>query len=80
MTRRTIETGLRQSFTTDLTKASWRKSSHSNGQSNCVEVATNLVADDQPGIVAVRDSKDRTGPVLVLTPAQWRTFTARLCG
>jgi len=26
--------------------------------------------------VAVRDSKDRNGPVLVLTSAQWRAFTA----
>jgi hypothetical protein len=29
-----------------------------------------------PGVVAVRDSKDRNGPVLVLTSAQWREFTA----
>jgi Domain of unknown function (DUF397) len=26
--------------------------------------------------VAVRDSKDRTGPVLTFTPAEWETFTA----
>jgi DNA-binding MarR family transcriptional regulator len=27
-------------------------------------------------VVAVRDSKDRRGPVLRLTPDQWRAFTA----
>jgi Domain of unknown function (DUF397) len=32
--------------------------------------------DNLPGIVAVRDSKDRNGPILVLTSAQWREFTA----
>lgn len=56
----------------DLTRARWRKSSYSSGNGgNCVEIAGNL-----PGIVAVRDSKDPDGPVLSLTPAQWRLFTA----
>jgi Domain of unknown function (DUF397) len=49
----------------------WRTSSYSNNGAACVEVAGNM-----PGIVAVRDSKNRTGPVLVLTSAQWREFTA----
>jgi hypothetical protein len=34
-----------------------------------VEIAGNL-----PGVVAVRDSKNPTGSVLVFTPAEWRTF------
>jgi Domain of unknown function (DUF397) len=57
-----------------LDRAQWRTSSYSgtNG-GNCVEVARNL-----PGIVAVRDSKDRTGPVLTFGPAQWDAFTAGL--
>jgi hypothetical protein len=38
-----------------------------------VEVARNL-----PGIVAVRDSKDRQGAALAFTPEEWRAFTARL--
>ncbi|SNT56544.1 protein of unknown function [Actinomadura meyerae] len=52
----------------DLTNAKWRKSSHSgpNG-GNCVELA------DAAGVVAVRDSKDPDGPVLLLTRAALRT-------
>ena len=54
----------------DLTGAQWRKSTRSNGQGACVEVATNL-AD----MVAVRDTKDKgTGPILVFTPDQWDAF------
>jgi hypothetical protein len=55
----------------DLSAAEWRKSTYSNAQSNCVEVAANLV-----GIVAVRDSKDPHGPALAFTPGEWRAFAA----
>ncbi|WP_432049617.1 DUF397 domain-containing protein [Verrucosispora sp. NA02020] len=55
----------------DLTGADWRKSSRS-GTSECVEVADNL-----PGIVGVRDSKDATGPALVFTPTAWHAFIAK---
>ena len=54
---------------TDLSGAIWRKSTRSNNGGACVEVASNL-----PGIVAVRDSKDRGGPALTFDPAQWRAF------
>jgi hypothetical protein len=58
----------------DLTRAVWRKSSYSSGNGgNCVEIAANL-----QGVVAVRDSKHPDGPVLTLTPAEWRTFAARV--
>lgn len=36
---------------------------------SCVEVADNL-----PGRVLVRDSKDRQGPALTFGPAAWRAF------
>lgn len=54
----------------DLSGARWRKSSLSGSGNNCVEVADNL-----PGVVAVRDSKDPHGPALVFTPDGWRAFT-----
>lgn len=53
----------------NLTGAVWRKSSRSNNGGNCVEVADNL-----PGIVGLRDSKDPTGPALIFGPNQWRIF------
>lgn len=54
---------------TDLTGARWRKSSRSGSEGACVEVADNL-----PGVVAVRDSKDPDGAVLVFDRAAWRDF------
>jgi len=61
----------------ELSRAQWRKSSRSNAQGQCVEVA----AVTRPGravehVVAIRDSKDPHGPKLIVTPAQWRAFTA----
>lgn len=53
----------------DLSRAVWRKSARSNNGGACVEVATNL-----PGVVAVRDSKNPTGPTLIVAAGQWRAF------
>jgi Domain of unknown function (DUF397) len=54
----------------DLTGAVWHKSTRSGGNGgDCVEVAVNL-----PGIVAVRDSKNRTGGTLLFTPSEWAAF------
>ena len=52
----------------------WRKSSHSHGSGDCVEVAQ--IADG----VAVRDSKDPAGPVLVFGLDQWRNFLDDVSG
>ncbi|MGF1425119.1 DUF397 domain-containing protein [Kitasatospora sp. LaBMicrA B282] len=49
----------------------WRKSSHSGGNGACVEVAVPL-----PATVAVRDSKDPSGPQLHFSPAAWLAFAA----
>ena len=47
----------------------WRKSSHSSGTGNCVEVAT---ADSTVG---VRDSKQHgRGPVLEFSHVAWKAF------
>ncbi|MDG4802081.1 DUF397 domain-containing protein [Micromonospora sp. WMMD980] len=58
----------------DMTGASWRKSTRSGSNGgNCVEVADNL-----PGVVGVRDSKDPTGPALTFEPVSWRAFVAQV--
>ncbi|MYS05574.1 DUF397 domain-containing protein [Streptomyces sp. SID6041] len=50
----------------------WFKSSYSNNDGNCVEVARNLVSAH--GIVPVRDSKVPAGPVLALPAAAFSAF------
>lgn len=60
----------------DLSTATWRKSSHSNGDGGaCVEVA-----DGYPGIVPVRDSKNPEGPALIIPAAGWTTFVTAVKG
>ncbi|REE95733.1 DUF397 domain-containing protein [Thermomonospora umbrina] len=54
-------------ITTELSRAAWRKSSHSGSGDQCVEVAAL-----RGGHRALRDSKDPQGPALLLSPAGWR--------
>ncbi|MEU3409694.1 DUF397 domain-containing protein [Streptomyces sp. NPDC006658] len=54
----------------DLSIATWRKSSYSDGgANNCVEVA-----DGYRGAVPVRDSKVPAGRALVFGTASWSAF------
>ena len=72
---------------------SWRKSSYSGSETNCVEVGTApwrkssysgsqtdcVETGTVPGAVLIRDTKDNgTGPVLRVTPGDWQRFTASI--
>jgi len=50
----------------------WRKSSYSDNGGECVEVA------EDTRRVLVRDTKDRTGPMLRFTPEAWRRFAGQV--
>ncbi|MEV7201975.1 DUF397 domain-containing protein [Streptomyces griseoluteus] len=49
----------------------WMKSSYSAGNGACVEVKSPTAA-----ALAVRDSKDITGPVLAFPATAWNAFVA----
>ncbi|WP_153411216.1 DUF397 domain-containing protein [Nocardia macrotermitis] len=52
---------------------SWRKSSYSGGNGgSCVEVRFSGRR------VHVRDSKDKSGPVLSFSPGEWDAFVANI--
>lgn len=57
----------------ELGAVAWRRSSHSTAANNCVETA-----ELSTGQVAVRDSKDVTGPALLFTPGAWEGFVRAL--
>ncbi|PSM40968.1 DUF397 domain-containing protein [Streptomyces dioscori] len=55
----------------------WQRSSRSTGMNNCVETAR---PDFGPwaGLLAVRDSKNASGPALLFAPAAWEGFIGAL--
>lgn len=55
----------------DLETAQWRKSSYSGSESACVEVAFT------PGVVAIRDTKNREAGALVVPESAWRRFSEK---
>jgi Domain of unknown function (DUF397) len=57
----------------DMSGAIWRKSSYSGANGgNCVEVAATART------IAVRDSKDPSGPVLAFGSRAWEQFADRM--
>jgi hypothetical protein len=46
----------------------WRKSSHSAYNGNCAEVG------QDGAVVCMRDSKDKNGPVMIFSDAEWNDF------
>jgi hypothetical protein len=53
-----------------MNELTWRASTYSSGQGgNCVEVAAR-----EDGSHVVRDSKDRSGPVLTVANTEWTAF------
>jgi hypothetical protein len=57
-----------QAAAIDLSPVIWRKSSRTQANGQCVELA------DLAENVAVRDSKDPSGPVLLFGSADWGSF------
>ncbi|MFD5727658.1 DUF397 domain-containing protein [Streptomyces sp. NPDC058368] len=58
----------------ELSSARWRRSSYSNANGGeCVEIT-----DDFPGVIPVRDSKNPTGPALLVNAAAWGNFVSSL--
>ncbi|GAA2635701.1 DUF397 domain-containing protein [Streptomyces vastus] len=51
----------------------WQRSSRSTGMNNCVETAC-PASGPWAGRLAVRDSKNTSGPALLFAPSAWEGF------
>jgi len=60
----------RRVFLSDAERSglAWLKAQSSAGNGQCVEIAS------ATGKIAIRDSKDPDGPILVYTPGEFRAF------
>ena len=52
----------------ELTAATWRRAKLCGAHGQCIEIAR--VGDE----IAMRDSKDPSGPILRYTQAEWQAF------
>jgi Domain of unknown function (DUF397) len=59
----------------ELTSQVWRKSSYSGASGGCVEIAKVSLK-----LIAVRDSKNTSGPQLLFSSTEWKRFTVRTRG
>ncbi|MCC2280576.1 DUF397 domain-containing protein [Streptomyces sp. ET3-23] len=56
-------------ITLDLTIATWRKSTYSENNGGCIEIA-----EQYSGVMPVRDSKDPNRAPIVVPRAAWSQF------
>ncbi|WP_394297192.1 DUF397 domain-containing protein [Streptomyces rimosus] len=59
----------------NLVNVTWRKSSYSGGQDECLEIADGLPTGSS---VPVRDSKRPDGPHLLFPASSWAAFVGSL--
>jgi uncharacterized protein DUF397 len=60
-------------FSVSSSGTSWRKSSYSAANGDCVEAAR--LAN---GYIGVHDSQDTENPILSFTSAEWRAFVGEI--
>jgi len=61
-----------------VTITGWRTSIWSIGNGACVEVGDGVDPVTGQPAVGIRDSQDRSGPVLTFTGDEWQQFAARV--
>ncbi len=60
-----------------MSELAWFKSSYSGSEGDsCVEVAVSWQGSGAAEAVQVRDSKEKRGPQLALSPATWNDFVS----